>query len=39
MTLSESVVKSDLIAMSDQTSAFTRFDVEGKSAFVVITPS
>jgi len=36
MTLSESVVKDDLIAMSDITSAQFRILVEGKSAFVEI---
>jgi len=39
MNLSEPVVKSDLLAITDQTSAITRFDVEGKSAFVAIIPS
>jgi len=37
MTLNEPVVKGDLLAMSDRSSQ--RIDVEGKSAFVVITRS
>jgi len=39
MTLNESVVKGDLLAMSDQVSEEPRIFVEGKSAFVAITPS
>jgi len=39
MNLSEPVVKGDLLAITDKTSATTRFDVEGKSATVVIIPS
>ena len=39
MTLNESVVKGDLLAMSDQVSEEIRIFVEGKSAFVAITPS
>ena len=38
MNMNEPVVKSDLLAMSDVTSASTRIDIEGKSAFVSITP-
>jgi len=39
MTLSEPVVKSDLLAMSDQNSAGTRINVDGKSAFIAIISS
>jgi len=39
MTLSEPVVKDDLLAMSDQTSAGSRINVEGKSAFIAIISS
>jgi len=41
MILNESVVKGDLLAISDQSTGPTspRLTVEGKSAFVVITPS
>jgi len=39
MTLSEPVVKDDLLAMSDQTSAGSRINVDGKSAFIAIISS
>jgi len=39
MTLSEPVVKDDLLAMTDQTSADSRINVEGKSAFIAIISS
>ena len=39
MTLSEPVVKDDLLAMTDQTSADSRIDVEGKSVFIAIISS
>ncbi len=39
MTLSEPVVKSDLLAMSDQNSAGTRINVDGKSAYIAIISS
>ena len=39
MTLSEPVIKSDLLAMSDQNDAGTRINVDGKSAFVAIISS
>jgi len=39
MTLSEPVVKDDLLAMSDQTDAISRIEVEGKSAFIAIISS
>ncbi len=39
MTLSEPVVKDDLLAMSDQTGAGSRINVDGKSAFIAIISS
>jgi hypothetical protein len=39
MNLNELVLKEDLLAMSDITNAGARIFVEGKSAFVAITPS
>jgi len=39
MTLSEPVVKDDLLGMTDQNSANRRIDVEGKSAFIAIISS
>jgi len=39
MTLSEPVVKEDLLGMTDKNSANTRIEVEGKSAFIAIISS
>jgi len=39
MTLSEPVVKDDLLGMTDKNSANTRIEVEGKSAFIAIISS